>query len=96
VPDIIAELATYGIEVLVHDPTADPDEARAFYGVDLVPFEELKDLDALVAAVAHAFYKEQPLDKIVDKLIPGGCLMDVKSMFDPEEVAKMNVNFWRL
>ena len=96
VPDIAAELATYGIEVLVHDPTADLDEAKAFYGVDLVPFQELKDLDALVAAVAHSFYLEQPLDKIVEKLIPGGCLMDVKSMFDPEEVAKMDVNFWRL
>ena len=95
-PDIAAELATYGIEVLVHDPTADPDEARAFYGVDLVSFAEMKNLDALVVAVAHSFYLEQPLDKIVEKLIPGGCLIDVKSMFDPEEIAKMNVNFWRL
>ena len=96
VPDIAAELATYGIEVLVHDPTADPDEAKEFYGVDLVPFAELKDLDALVAAVAHSFYMEQPLDKIAEKLIPGGCLIDVKSMFDPESVEKYDVRFWRL
>ena len=96
VPDIAAELATYGIEVLVHDPTADPDEARAFYGVELVSFAEMKNLDALVVAVAHSFYLEQPLDKIVEKLIPGGCLIDVKSIFDPDEVAKMDVKFWRL
>jgi UDP-N-acetyl-D-galactosamine dehydrogenase len=35
VVDIIAELADYGIDVLVHDPLADPDEAKAYYGVDL-------------------------------------------------------------
>jgi UDP-N-acetyl-D-galactosamine dehydrogenase len=96
VPDIAAELATYGIEVLMHDPTADPDEARAFYGVELVSFAEMKNLDALVVAVAHSFYLEQPLDKIVEKLISGGCLIDVKSIFDPDEVAKMDVKFWRL
>ena len=97
VPDIVAELKTsYGIEVLVHDPTADPDEARAFYGVALASFEELKDLDALVVAVAHSFYQQQSLENIVKKLIPGGCLIDVKAIFDPEEAAKMDVNFWRL
>jgi len=96
VPDIVTELATYGIDVLVHDPVADPEEARAFYGVDLIPFEELNKLDALVVAVAHAFYGEQPLEKIGEKVISGGCLIDVKSMFDPEEVAEMDVDFWRL
>ncbi len=96
VPDIVAELTSYGIEVLVHDPTADPDEARAFYGVALASFEELKDLDALVVAVAHSFYQQQSLENIVKKLIPGGCLIDVKAVFDPVAVAKMDVNFWRL
>ena len=96
VPDIVAELATYGIDVLVHDPTADPDEARAFYGVDLVDFDVLEELDALVVAVAHSFYEEQGLDKVAGKVVPGGCLIDVKSLFDPEEVEKIDVNFWRL
>ena len=96
VPDIVAELATYGIEVLVHDSMAEPDEARAFYGVDLVSFDHLESLDALVVAVAHSFYGEQGLDTVAGKVVPGGCLIDVKSMFDPEKVAKMNVNFWRL
>jgi len=96
VPDIVEELASYGIDVLVHDPKADPDEARAFYGVDLVSFDALERLDALVVAVAHSFYDEQGLDKVAEKVVPGGCLVDVKSMFDPGEVAKMGVNFWRL
>ena len=96
VPDIVRELASYGIEVLVNDPAADPDEAREFYGIDLVPIEELKNLDALVVAVAHTFYREQPLEKIVEKLLPGGCLIDVKSIFDPKAVEKYDICFWRL
>ena len=33
VVDLVNELAEYGLEVLVHDPMADPDEARAEYGL---------------------------------------------------------------
>ncbi len=35
------ELREYGIEALVHDPLASPDEAMAEYGVTLRPLEEL-------------------------------------------------------
>lgn len=35
-------------------------------------------------------------DRVAEKVVPGGCLIDVKSMFDPEEVEKLDVNFWRL
>jgi UDP-N-acetyl-D-glucosamine/UDP-N-acetyl-D-galactosamine dehydrogenase len=96
VPDIVAELATYGIEVLVHDPMADADEAKAFYGVDLVSFDEMEGLDALVVAVSHSFYGEQGVDKVAGKVVPGGCLIDVKSMFDPVDVASYDLSFWRL
>ena len=96
VPDIVGELASYGIDVLVNDPVADPVEARTFYGIDLISFDELKELDALVVAVAHSFYLEQPLEKIAEKLLPGGCLIDVKSMFDPKAVEKYDICFWRL
>jgi UDP-N-acetyl-D-glucosamine/UDP-N-acetyl-D-galactosamine dehydrogenase len=96
VPDIVKELSTYGIEVLVHDPMADPQEAKAFYGIDLISYEKLANLDAVVVAVSHAFYEEEGLDGVARILVPGGCLVDVKSMFDPADVEKFNVNFWRL
>jgi len=96
VPDIVNELGNYGIEVLVHDPMADPVEAKAFYDIDLISFENLSELDALVLAVSHEFYEEEGLKRLAQKLKPGGCLIDVKSMFDPEEVAKHPINFWRL
>lgn len=53
VVDILRELDEYEIEVDVHDPWADPDEALAEYGVELVPEPERGAYDAVILAVAH-------------------------------------------
>jgi len=29
-------------------------------------------------------------------LLPNGCLIDVKSVFDPKDAEKSGINFWRL
>src|SRR5208283_1661372 len=46
--DIINELKTYGVEILVHDPLAEPQEARRLYNIGLVPLKSIKDVDAVV------------------------------------------------
>jgi UDP-N-acetyl-D-mannosaminuronate dehydrogenase len=51
--DVIRELASYGATVHVHDPVADPAEARHEYGVELESWDALPQADAVVAAVAH-------------------------------------------
>ena len=96
VVDIIRELDSYGCEVLVHDPMADPAEAQQYYNVKLSPWEDLQDLGALIIAVPHRWYKEQALDSFTGKLNPKGCLIDVKSMLDIDEVKQDGVKFWRL
>ncbi len=96
VPDIVKELGKYGIDVLVHDPMADPEEAKAFYGINLISYEKMAELDAVVLAVSHTFYMEEGLASLAQKLVPGGCLIDVKSIFDPAEVAKQDIHYWRL
>ena len=53
VPDILRELASFGIEAMVHDPLADAGAARREYGLALAPLELLRELDALVLAVPH-------------------------------------------
>ncbi len=96
VPDIVKELSTYGIEVLVHDPMANPEEAKAFYDIELISYESLQDLDAVVLAVSHSFYANEGMDGLTRKLVPGGCLIDVKSMFGLKESAKYDLHYWRL
>lgn len=58
VVDIIAELEDYGVVVDVHDPWADPAEARQYYGLDLVAEPEAGAYDGIMLAVAHRQFKE--------------------------------------
>jgi len=56
----------------------------------------LKDMDAVILAVGHQFYKEMPIQEYVNLLNSEGCIIDVKSIFDPNAAAKTGVQFWRL
>jgi hypothetical protein len=51
--DIVKELREYGIEPTIADPAADVDEAKRLYGVDFTDISNVKDMDAVVLAVAH-------------------------------------------
>jgi UDP-N-acetyl-D-galactosamine dehydrogenase len=86
VPDILRELAQFGIAAQVHDPLASPAEALHEYGVELRPLEELTDLDALVLAVAHDDYLRAGTPDHLARLRPGGVLIDVKSVVPTAEV----------
>ena len=97
VVDIIAELADYGVDILVHDPLADPDEAKAYYGVDLKTLDQLKGVDALVVAVSHKPYRDMGLARLAG--LCGGeraVVVDVKSAFEPGDAEKEGINYWRL
>ncbi|MCP4118766.1 MAG: nucleotide sugar dehydrogenase [Desulfobacteraceae bacterium] len=96
VVDIISELESYGVEVLVHEPMADPEEAMAYYNVRLCSWEELNNLGALIIAVPHKEYRRKALPEFTQTLEPEGCLIDVKTMIDINEVKNNGVNFWRL
>ncbi len=90
--DIYHELRAFGISPIVHDPLADAEECLHEYGIHLSQWEEIRDLDAIICAVRHDFYKLQPL---ADKLRTGGVLVDVKSAIDPATLPSY-VNYWSL
>jgi UDP-N-acetyl-D-glucosamine/UDP-N-acetyl-D-galactosamine dehydrogenase len=97
VPDIISELREYGIEVLVHDPIAEGEEAVAEYGIHLVEWKTLKDLDGLIVAVAHKKFSDM---SVVDLLQPlrnqkQGVVIDIKSILDPRHIPA-SIRYWRL
>ena len=97
VVDIISELKTYGMEVVVHDPIADPDEALSYYGLHLHPLNELGQIDAVILAVIHNDYKEMGISRIAG-ICHDKCpiVIDVKGAFDPVEARKENIRYWRL
>jgi UDP-N-acetyl-D-galactosamine dehydrogenase len=92
VPDIVHELRSFGIDVVVADPYVDAGEARRQYGLELRPFERIDPADATVLAVAHpAFLEPGTLDGTI---VSGGVLVDVKSALDP--AAWSEVRYWSL
>jgi UDP-N-acetyl-D-galactosamine dehydrogenase len=97
VVDIISELQDYGVEVLVSDPLADPDEARKYYGVKLLPLDKIKDVDAVILAVMHRVYQEEGLQGIAGRCVDSNALViDVKGCFSPAEAQEAGVTYWRL
>lgn len=55
--DVVRELQDYGIQVDVHDPWANVDEARCEYGLELVQTPQTGGYDGIVLAVAHDQFK---------------------------------------
>ena len=96
VVDIINELRSYGVEVFVHDPQADPVEALHEYGVELAAWDDLPRADAIVAAVAHREYRALPTDRIVERLGDGACFIDVKAAFSERDLRARGLRVWRL
>jgi UDP-N-acetyl-D-galactosamine dehydrogenase len=96
VPDILKELKEFGIDAKLTDPYADPAETKHEYGLGLTKLEEMRDLDALILAVSHSQYVGQPLSFLLERIKPGGVLVDVKSAINPAEIPAGRVSYWCL
>ena len=97
VPDIIRELREYGVQVLVHDPIAQTEEAFEEYGIHLSQWDDLKDIDGMVVAVAHRKYVDMGMQKLLKPLRSQqeGVVIDVKCLLDPAKLPK-TLKYWRL
>jgi UDP-N-acetyl-D-galactosamine dehydrogenase len=94
IPDIIKELAEYGIEAIVHDPMGDPKEAHHEYGVHITPLDKFQGLDALILAVSHKDYMKD-VDAIYARVRDGGVVIDVKSVL-PVKQPPRGIRQWSL
>jgi UDP-N-acetyl-D-galactosamine dehydrogenase len=96
--DVVRELEEYGVNIVVHDPEAAPEEALREYGQKLSPLEELNNLDALILAVAHTAYRSlSPADLRARFAKPDrALLMDVKGFFKREALADAGISLWRM
>ena len=96
VVDIVRELQEYGMTVHVHDPHGESAVAEHEYGISLTAWDDLPAADALVLAVAHKEYLAMPIDTLLSKAVPQGCVIDVKSALDRAAVAAKGITLWRL
>ena len=94
--DVIRELKTYGIDVHVHDPIANPKDALQEYSIRLEAWLDLPRANAIIAAVSHQVIIDRPIDDYLGKLTPDGTFVDVKSQFDAGALRSQGVTVWRL
>lgn len=97
--DIYNELGEYGITPLVVDTTADADEAKRLYGITFGSMSDIKDMDAVIIAVAHdEFLKlnKSDIDSFFNKDNKVKVLADIKGLFDKSEYESEDYIYWRL
>ena len=96
VVDIIQEFQSYGIETIVHDPLARPDEAQKYCQVELVDDPTGRNAAAVVLAVPHKLTCDRGMAWIASCASQDGLFVDVKGAFSPAAAAAQNLSYWRL
>jgi len=95
IPDIVKELATFGIDAMVHDPLGDPREAHEEYKIEITPLDKFQQLDAIILAVAHKDYVEN-IGTIFERVRDGGAVLDVKSALPANTKPPRGIRLWSL
>ena len=75
------EFKGYGVEVDVHDPWVDHDEAQAEYGLTLTKNPNPASYDAIILAVAHDEFVQAGISKLRALGRKDHVLYDLKSVF---------------
>lgn len=98
--DICTELSEYGIIPVISDPVADAAEAKREYGVEFVDISEIKDVDAVILAVAHNEFASLSMEDFnrMFKKAPNEekVLFDIKGLLDRKTYEQAGYNYWRL
>ena len=97
--DIVRELAEYGVEPVIVDPQADGAEAAREYGVAFAELSQIRDLDAVVLAVAHREFRALTMEQIAELFRQDGSrrvLLDLKGILDRSACEQAGYSYWRL
>ena len=97
--DIYNELKEYGITPVVVDPQADSDEAKRLYGIEFDSMDSVKNMDAVIMAVAHEDfkgYKPSDIARFFDPAHKTKVFMDLKGIYDMKDYTAPEFDYWRL
>lgn len=75
----------YDVQVDVHDPWGDPDEARPGYGLDLAAIPKTGTCDGVVLAVVHDTFHDQGAEALHRYGRNEAAFCDLKSVFAPQD-----------
>jgi len=81
--DVYHELISFGLTVDVHDPLANPAQAKRVYGIQLIQELNLSHYHAIILAVAHDAYKGLNIQRSTDLVV-----YDLKGVLPRQNVDK--------
>ena len=97
VVDLIRELESWGVDVVIADPWADPAEVKQEYGLNLVSFDDLKDLDSIVVAVGHNEFRALSATDLIELTSSHNPVVaDVKGLYQRESLIDAGFTVFRL
>lgn len=95
--DIVKELREYSIEPVIADPEADAAEAEKLYGVRFTEWKDIREMDAVILAVAHEAFKELGQEDMDGLFGPGKrVLLDIKGILCRRDYEAAGYSYWRL
>ncbi len=97
VVDLVHELKTWGVEVVISDPIADAAEVQLEYQLTLGLVDKDHPVDVLVVAVGHNSYRALSAKQLRSYCRhPKPVLADIKSLYDREELKQTGFTVYRL
>ena len=97
VVDLVRELESWGVDVVIADPWADPAEVKQEYGLNLVSFDDLKDLDSIVVAVGHNEFRALSATDLMELTSSRNPVVaDVKGLYQRESLIDAGFTVFRL
>ena len=83
--DTLGTLKEYGVEVFGYDPLVD--DIKGEFGIEVVDdIKNAKNIDCVILTVAHDVFREITMDELKKIMNDSPILVDVRGMFDQEEV----------
>lgn len=94
---LVEELSSYGIEVYLHDPLANEEDAYDIFHRHLCSFDDFSELDGFCICVKHRSYMDLDIRELrqycrMDKPL----FVDIKGIFNKRDVQRANFVYWRL
>jgi len=95
--DIYNYLRQHNMNAQIFDPIVNAREVKENYGIDLIKFEEINNINAAIFCVAHNYFKEMNLVELKSKMAGANpYIFDIKWIFDREDIEKLGYRYWRI
>ena len=95
--DIINCLKEYGINTIVSDEVAQPEECWKAYQIRLEKLKNISEVDCVVVAVAHSAYEKLTPDGIAGWFSDGTkVIIDIKSILNKANWQNAGYRYWNL